>query len=191
MSDFDSVGYKYIPKLFDEATMRIVSQYFENKLFREEIKPDPRAAQTRNTVISYYADPLVEVLLKQAMDFISETIGHKLVPTYSFFRVYQPNEELSKHTDRPACEISVTVNVASLGEPNKIHMKAKGKESSAFALKPGDGVVYKGCEIEHWREPLNEGQLIVQFMLHYVREEGDYAHHIFDGRPKLGGASCR
>ena len=35
----------------------------------------------------------------------------KLLPTYAFWRTYTKFAVLEKHTDRPSCEISVTVNI--------------------------------------------------------------------------------
>ena len=30
-------------------------------------------------------------------------------------------------------------------------------------LKPGDGVIYRGCDIEHWRKNLMKGIIICKF----------------------------
>lgn len=192
MNNFSEAGYLHVPELFDKETISLVSEYFENKLARGElnIKEGP-ISDNEATGINYYADPLIEVLLKKATSFISETVGESLLPTYSFFRVYRPGEKLTKHTDRPSCEISVTVSVAFNGEPNKIYMQAPDKKENAFVLNPGDCVIYKGCDITHWREPLKEGQLVVQFMLHYVRKNGPYANLVFDSRARLGAESCQ
>jgi hypothetical protein len=43
-------------------------------------------------------------------------------------------------------------------------------------LKPGDGVIYRGCEIEHWREAY-EGDYHIQAFLHYVDANGKYANY--------------
>ena len=101
-------------------------------------------------------------------------------------RVYQPGEELAPHVDRPSCEISVTVNVASKGTPSPIWMHYKDNEPHAYTLNPGDAVVYKGCEAKHWRKPFKADQLNVQFMLHYVDKNGPHAGRKFDARPNLG-----
>lgn len=192
MNSFQSVGFVKVEEFFDLPTISLVSEYFENKLARGEIDiVPPKDPVFDSTAIGYYADPLAEVLLKKATSFVSETVGEKVVPTYSFFRVYTSGEQLARHTDRESCEVSVTINIALMGEKNKIYMHAPNGEEASFLLSPGDAVVYKGCEVEHWREPLKEGQLVVQFMLHYVKEKGNYASFIFDKRPRLGAKSCR
>ena len=44
---------------------------------------------------------------------IAEIIGRKLYPTYFYDRYYFPGQELTRHADRDACEISVTVHVST------------------------------------------------------------------------------
>jgi PKHD-type hydroxylase len=45
--------------------------------------------------------------------------------------------------------------------------------------KPGDGVLYKGCEIEHSRHEF-KGDEYVQVFLHYVDSEGPHKDHVYD-----------
>jgi hypothetical protein len=48
--------------------------------------------------------------------------------------------------------------------------------------EPGDMVVYRGIEIEHWREPFDaeEGSYQVQVFLHYVDANGGLKHLKYD-----------
>jgi hypothetical protein len=52
-------------------------------------------------------------------------------------------------------------------------------------LQPGDMVVYKGSEVEHWREPYT-GKEQIQLFFHYVDANGPHAECKFDYRPMLG-----
>ena len=53
-------------------------------------------------------------------------------------------------------------------------------------LKPGDMLVYSGCDLEHWREPF-EGEECVQVFLHYNHVNGRFAEqNKFDKRAMLG-----
>ena len=92
---------------------------------------------------------------------IEKIVGKKLLPTYSFWRMYTYGGYLKKHTDREACEISVTLNI--MGDTDwPIYI-----EDNKVYLKPGDGVVYLGCELNHEREKL-KGDYQAQIFLHYV-----------------------
>lgn len=180
---FNNQRYIFVKEFLDEVTTKTVSYYFENKINRGEwVKNinDPISSY------SYYADPLIEVLLQGSLKSVEECIGEELYPTYSYSRIYTAGEELKPHFDRPSCEISVTVNIAKLGDNSPVYMKAPGKEINKYFLEPGDAIIYYGCEVEHWREKLQENQLNVQFMLHYVKKNGRFSNFKFDKRIKLG-----
>lgn len=183
IEEFNTYGCVKVENLIDPQTISIVSQYFENRIKREEWKELPDDPTTR---FGYYADPLIEVILLNAEKSVGETIGRELIPTYSYSRVYQPGESLRPHVDRPACEISVTVNVATTGEFSPIYMQYGPHDPMNFTLNPGDAVIYKGCEAIHWRKQLKENQLNVQFMLHYVDKNGPNVDHAKDKRLSYG-----
>jgi len=182
---FSESGFVKAPNLIDHQTIKTISQYFENKISRgewvETCQNDFQASK-----LQYYADPLIEVLLVNCTSEIEKHTGLELLPTYSFSRVYQGGEELIPHIDRPSCEISVTINVACTGETWPIWMQYEDKDPVKCMLNPGDAVIYKGCEVTHWRRKLPEGQINVQFMLHYVNKNGEFNDYKFDKRTKLG-----
>ena len=177
---FNRRGCVQVNQLIDHETISIISQYFENKIKRGEWKA---LNEDLVTQFAYYADPLIEVLLLRCREAIEEVCGKELVPTYSYSRIYQPGEDLEPHIDRPACEVSVTVNVANTGEISPIYMQYADNPESKHLLNPGDAVIYKGCEARHWRFPMKESQLNVQFMLHYVDKNGPNAEYAKDTRP--------
>lgn len=188
IENFEEKGYTIIREFIDTNTVSIISQYMENKIRRGEWKEDVDSSESSR--FYYYGDPLIEVLLVKCKDVVEQAIGKELLPTYSYCRVYQQGEELKMHIDRPACEISVTVSVAFKGEGNipTINTKYKEKET-CHLLNAGDAMIYKGCEVYHWRDPLLSGQIIVQFMLHYVDKNGPYKAFEKDTRPAIGAGS--
>ena len=192
MSSFQSAGYIKVKSLVDDQTVKTISQYFENKINRGEWVSKKETKTNELSKLNYYADPLIEVMLKQCLPVVEGQTSLELEPTYSFSRVYQEGEELTPHTDRPSCEISVTVNVACTGDVWPIWMQYEGNDPVKCMLEPGDAVIYKGCEVTHWRRKLPKGQINVQFMLHYVDKNGPYAEYKFDKREALGlDASAR
>ena len=180
---FEQFGCVLVQEFLDPVTTQTISMYLENKLRRQEWQARPEDSTTE---LAYYADPLIETVLLNSLPLVSEVCGRELYPTYSYMRVYQPGEELEPHVDRPSCEISVTVNVASKGRPSPIWMHYKDNQPCSYTLNPGDAVIYKGCEAKHWRDTFKSDQLNVQFMLHYVNKNGPHADRIFDTRPNLG-----
>lgn len=188
MSDaehFEKHGCVFVKNFIDAQTVAVVSQYFENRIRRGEwqesgTKDDPTSR------FAYYADPLVEVLLQASKEAVEDATGKELIPTYSYSRIYQPGEQLKPHVDRPSCEISVTVNIATKGEISPVYTQYGQNDPEKHVLNPGDAVIYMGCDVMHWRQPLKEGQLNVQFMLHYVDKNGKNAEYAKDKRPAYG-----
>ena len=149
---------------------------------------------------SCYADFVMETLMMKVLPKMQKETGLKLVPTYSYARVYKKGDCLHRHKDRPSCEISTTVHLG--GDPWSIFIDGTGADSvinerkneikpnapagTRVDLEVGDMLVYSGCELEHWREPF-EGDSCGQVFLHYNNVDGpNAASNLFDGRPKLG-----
>ena len=132
---------------------------------------------------SQYADSAFDALLGLKTDYLSGVLELKLVPTYSFAMMYVEGQGLEKHTDRPSCEISVSVHLGSPGlKPWPLYV-----EGIPVELNPGDAVVYRGIDVPHWRLPLEECNHYAQCFLHYNDSEGPFkSTNIYDNRPLLG-----
>ena len=127
-----------------------------------------------------YGDMTFDTLLFHKLPVIEIMTGKKLMPTYSYFRLYMTGSELVKHIDRPSCEISSTLCLGYDSDYNW-PMFVEGKP---IHLNPGDMIIYRGCELEHWREPF-KGVNHAQVFLHYNEVDGKY-NNLNDGRPILG-----
>jgi hypothetical protein len=188
MKNFNELGFVYFKEFLPTEMVNLVSQYLENKVRLGEwtTSPPVNAAKDRISEYAFYGDPLVEVLLKDLTEKVSEITGLELYPTYSYARIYQPGESLPAHVDRDSCEISVTVNIANKGEISKIFIQGHDGISRGHTLNPGEAIVYKGREVEHSRLALKEDQLLIQIMLHYVDANNEFSDLKYDKRDKLG-----
>jgi len=104
---------------------------------------------------SCYSDIAMETLMLKCQSLMEKTTGLKLTPAYTFARIYKHGDVLKRHKDRFSCEISTTMNLA--GDPWALYLEPSGKEGLKgikVDLKPGDMLVYSGCELEHWRNNL-------------------------------------
>ena len=116
---------------------------------------------------SHYADIVMETLLQSLQPKMEEETGLKLLPTYSYARIYKKGDVLKRHKDRYSCEVSTTLNIG--GDEWPIYLEPsgeEGKEGVKVDMQPGDMLVYKGCDVEHWREAF-EGDNCGQVFLHY------------------------
>ena len=139
-------------------------------------------SQVPNTY-SHYSDIAMETLLLLCQPIMEKATGLKLDPNYSYARIYKKGDVLKKHTDRFSCEISTTMNLG--GDKWPIYLKSNNKKIKVD-LNPGDMLVYKGCDLEHWREVF-KGKDCVQVFLHYNNRKTPGADkNIFDRRKHLG-----
>ena len=114
---------------------------------------------------SQYANVAMETLMLKCQPAMEKATGLKLYPSYTYARIYKKGDILKRHKDRFSCEISTTMNLGgddwpiylspneNVGRPDgkKITTESKAK-GIKVDLKPGDMLVYSGCELEHWRE---------------------------------------
>jgi len=184
MTEFQENSYTLIKGFYNPEEIDTISRYLENVWKR--YPENNQGGGDESSKVAWYADPLIEVVLRNSISEVETVTGLELYPTYSFTRIYQKGDELAPHVDRPACEISVTSHIATVGKPWPIYMKAPGKEPTMHYLEPGDACVYKGCEVTHWRDKATDTDLNVQVMLHYVDKNGPNVGHKFDKRKSLG-----
>ena len=168
---------------------------FENILGYYE---NAKTGQIPNTY-SQYGNIAMETLLLKCQPDMEKATGLKLYPAYSYARIYKKGDKLKRHKDRFSCEISTTMNLG--GDPWPIYLSPNenvgipdGKKITTISqakgikvdLKPGDMLVYSGCELEHWREKF-KGKECIQVFLHYNNRKTPGAKdNIFDKRPHLG-----
>ena len=149
---------------------------------------------------SIYGDFFMETLMMKVLPVMQQHTELNLVPCYTYTRVYKKGDKLRRHRDRPSCEISCTLNLGGdpwpifldptgqhivIDEYKEIH-KPNAPKGISLTLEPGDMLVYRGCDLEHWREPF-EGDTCAQVFLHYNDVDGPFGtKNKFDKRPLLG-----
>tara|TARA_R100001369_G_scaffold44913_1_gene71105 strand:+ start:3923 stop:4549 length:627 start_codon:yes stop_codon:yes gene_type:complete len=142
--------------------------------------------QIPNTYSSY-SDIAMETLMLKCQPIMEKTTRLKLQPSYTYARIYKKGDVLKRHKDRFSCEISTTMNLG--GDKWSIYLEPSGKlgkKGIKVDLSPGDMLVYRGCELEHWRNKF-KGKQCIQVFLHYNNKKTLESHkNLFDRRPHLG-----
>lgn len=131
---------------------------------------------------NHYADPAMETLLVDLLPLMTHHTEMELIPTYSFLRIYKKGDVLRRHIDRPSCDISATIFLG--GYTWDIFIQPSSSSSpKRIKLGQGDMLIYRGSELEHWREPLQDPEC-AQVFLHYNKSSN--MGNKWDGRPMLG-----
>tara|TARA_R100001460_G_scaffold53281_1_gene92309 strand:+ start:2066 stop:2704 length:639 start_codon:yes stop_codon:yes gene_type:complete len=198
LTNFEKNKYLIIEKAISLELADFVYKYFLNKrkvarfLFDEKYISQFTEyfgvwndAQVLDTY-SHYSDIAMETLLQEIKPVMEKHTGLELQPSYSYARIYKKGDELKRHKDRFSCEISTTMNLG--GDEWPIYLEPSGKKDMKGVkvnLKPGDMLVYYGCELEHWREKFT-GNDCGQVFLHYNKSSKTSKENLYDKRPFLG-----
>lgn len=121
--------------------------------------------------------PFTRLLIEKIPE-VEAVAEDRVLPTYTYARLYGHGDALPVHHDRDACELSLTVNL-SADQVWPIHLQSLDGTVVSVRQQAGDAVMYLGCQTPHWREPF-EGQACAQVFLHYVFAFGSRTYAYFD-----------
>ena len=215
---FEKDGYLVIKDLWDPEELYHPLPELRGQLHYWDKNPEnfshqPVESQVEGS-LSRYWHPQYRSIHTSIRKKLEKEIGRKLYNTYYYDRYYFPGQELTKHADRPACEISVTVHISTnlpdnlkdwpvkiktpdtYTDEQKTSVLVPGEERSCL-LNPGDGMIYKGCERPHWRDPMPGTPLgeksrrifgkkqqkeyyYHQIFFHYILQDGERTQYAFD-----------
>ena len=185
MSEFISKGLYYLPKIITkEEAIQIKYKNLMGAI------GDLGGLKThydseRGNILSCYAPPACSFVMKRIQPVLEELLGEELIPSYWFSTTYNNKGWMNCHTDRPSCEISVTMNICG-DAAWPIKLKDLEGNKQAVVTTPGDGVAYLGTIVPHWRSPMrsHDNDRFMQLFLHFVRKNGQYADYAYDRNEK-------
>ena len=174
--------------------LRVKKQVYDTSIKNRYISPfeevlgkyETDEQQVANTY-STYGDIAMDTLMLKIQPIMEQKTKLKLTPAYTYARVYKKGDILKRHKDRFSCEISTTMNLG--GDDWPIYLEPsgkKGKKGVKITLKPGDMLIYRGCDLEHWRKKFT-GEECIQVFLHYndIKTSGS-EENMFDERLHIG-----
>jgi predicted 2-oxoglutarate/Fe(II)-dependent dioxygenase YbiX len=195
---FEEKRYVHLDGFLDKKNCEELTLALKNEIDKRGWF-DPQCPTSKSIRDSVTFDKLLVDLLPH----FEQASGLKLLPTYAYARWYEPGEVLKIHRDRPSCEVSVTLTLGFDGDVWPIFMGKPSEEPTEYArvdesdntvyssdvgkikMNVGDAVLYRGCEMYHWRDEYKEGKWQAQVFLHYVDANGPHKEWIYDKRGKL------
>lgn len=195
-------GYAALPGLLAPDLCSALAAQFLRDLAEKRVAP--RFAEgkrlLRSNVLNIHSAryPLMQSFHWGLTPQITALAGADLAPTYALFRVYPRHAICMVHGDRPACEHSVSLTLASGGsepwpleiatEPTPLgHAGARddfrGAPHISVPLAPGGGLLYRGITHRHGRLMPNPNPWSAHLFLHWIDRAGPHAAEAFDRRP--------
>ena len=174
-------GYISVPGFLDPAVADYLWQYLKFAAMVDRDHDQGHSGFVPGSLGNRANDLAFEALSKQKLADVNRITGLQLIPTYSFSRVYTTGNRLDPHTDRPACEVSVTVKLGQQGEGRSDIVMG----DRSIVMHSGDAVIYLGCNIVHSRPLITSPNYYLgQVFLHYIDSHGENQHHKWDGLEK-------
>ena len=168
--EFELKGYKLIDLNLGFENLMVKS--FEECVITYKFQPEP-VGIVSTPPIGVYMEHLASIVHRDYITSIVEKeTGLKLIPTYCYTRKYFQGSILDTHTDRDACEISLTYCI--FGPEWEINMG-----DNTLITKIGNGVIYKGCELLHGRSKPSSGE-VIQVFSHWVISDGAKSNSAYD-----------
>jgi SEC-C motif len=179
---FRRSGYTVISQAISPESAGLVATY---ALLQQKWPLYYQPEEMFRAALGRYADAMSESLLLELQPLVERGTGLKLLPCYSYLRIYGNGAILPRHLDRPSCEISTSLALGfKAPAPWPLSLQTDGVDKSV-TLMPGDMLIYRGADVPHWRETFT-GDYWVQTFLHYVDANGQFTDFKFDGREHIG-----
>jgi hypothetical protein len=121
-----------------------------------------------------YQEPLARLLQRQLTPLVAALWGRPVQPSYTYSVSYRPHAVLEVHTDREQCEHTISLlleHTPSVEGPSPWPLCVIAPETRTtmrFHQSPGDGLLFRGRELPHFREELPAGHTSTSMFLHYV-----------------------
>ena len=194
---FDKDGYIVVKDLWDPKELFVPVPEIRGQINYWGKKEDqynhtPLEGQVEGS-LACYTRPQYNSIHSGIRLKLEKIIGRKLSNTYYYDRFYFAGQGLALHADRPACEISVSVHISTNYEEcwplwiktpdtytdkHKNIVKEHG-EARSVCLNAGDGMIYKGCERPHWRDPLPSRHTGNYFIRKLGQKDDTFYHQVF------------
>lgn len=172
-------NYVIIPNFISKERAESLRVEFNNHCDKNNTPGDTQIPESHSEC-NYLS--FLELLCEKTPE-VSKTLEESVLPTYVYSRVYKNGAELVPHTDRDACEISLTLHLGG-DDSWPIWIETPSGEHRDVNLNPGDAMLYLGKVASHWREKY-QGESYTQVFLHYVRSRGDCSYAYFDKQNEL------
>jgi len=117
-------------------------------------------------------EPAIASLHRGLAAVVSDISGETVQASYCYLGNYEAGAVLARHRDRPQCNYNLSLVLDMEGpdgepEPWPIYLELDGRPVPVL-LGVGDGLVYSGTELWHWRDALPAGQRAIVCFFHFV-----------------------
>jgi hypothetical protein len=166
---FRQKGYVPLANLIHPFNLAALRRYYRHAIRWGAIRLGDEQSPRRYVA---HNESVARFFHHQVTNAVSAIVGEAIKPSYVYLASYLSGAELKKHTDRQQCEFSVTFCLDFSPEPERatswpIRLDTSEGTVAVYQVL-GDGLVYRGMKVPHYREVLAEGHASTSIFFHYV-----------------------
>jgi hypothetical protein len=162
-------GYVPVSRLLHPFHLGGLRRYFRHQTRHQRYSLGDGQSAARYIA---YDEPVAKFFHRQLTHTVGDASGALIDPSYSYVTLYQGGADLPPHTDREQCEYTVSLCFDATPEPEAQVPWPLELMTSEGALRIwqylGDGLIFRGRYLPHWRSQLPEGHTASSLLFHYV-----------------------
>ncbi len=166
---FQQKGYAPLGNLIHPFNLAALRRYYRHAVRRGAIALGDVQSPRRYAA---HDESVARFFHHQITNAISAVVGEAIKPSYVYLASYLSGADLKKHIDREQCEFSVTLCLDFSPEPELATswpIRLDTREGTVTVYQAlGDGLVYRGTKVPHYRHVLAEGHTSTSIFFHYV-----------------------
>lgn len=169
---FRENGYVPLGHLIHPFNLAALRRYHRHAIRRGTIRLGDEQSSRRYVA---HNESVARFFHHQIANAVGAIVGEPVKPSYVYLGSYLGGAELKKHTDREQCEFSVTLCLDFSPEPDLATSWPIRLDTTQGTVKVyqalGDGLVYRGTKVPHYRHILAEGYTSTSIFFHYVPKD--------------------
>ena len=172
-ASLDSRYYAVLKEVIPPAQREMLRRYVRQLVTRGYFPPlGDTQVELRSGI---YKERTIASVHHGLAKLISSICDETVLDSYCYLCCYEAGSVLDRHVDRPQCAYNFSMVFDMDGpdgepDPWPIYLELDG-HPEAVLLSAGDGVLYQGTELYHWRDALPEGQRAIICFFHFVPED--------------------
>ncbi len=165
-------NYVPLPNLIHPFSLAALRRYYRHAIRLRKIRLGDEQSSLRYVA---HNEPVARFFHHQIAPVVSAIAAEQVKPSYVYLASYLSGAELKKHTDREQCEFSVTLCLdfspePELATPWPIRLDTPRGAVTVYQSL-GDGLVYRGTKVPHYRHVLASGHTSTSIFFHYVGKD--------------------
>jgi len=160
--------YCELPGLLRGAHVSALCRYYESLIGAGKWRLGDEQVKLRH---GWHNEMVSRYFHQQLTDFVSRVAGETVRPSYTYVSGYRPGAVLKPHVDRKQCAFTLSVMIEHKPDPFRERwplwfQTRQGNVSVTQAS--GDGVLFRGNELPHWRDLPPSDHASTTLLFHYV-----------------------